>query len=124
MPQAILCTDSSATTSQDSTAGLDDKGQTLIFGADGEKKLASACTVDDIVYLGTAVPKTDMALTNNFSYKNWNLSFMFIAKLGHKYRKDVFQGSNRRQATRQRKSIRCLSRGTWTCSTSRSATST
>lgn len=75
-------------------AGLDDKGQTMIFGADGEKKLASACTVDDVVYLGTAVPKADMALTNNFSYKNWNLSFMFIAKLGHKYRKDVFQGSN------------------------------
>ena len=35
-----------------------------------------------------------MSLTNTFTYKNWNLSFMFIAKLGHKYRKDVFQGSN------------------------------
>jgi hypothetical protein len=75
-------------------AGLDENGQTMIYGPDGEKKLASVCTVDDIIYQGTAVPKADMSFTNNFRYKNWNLSFMFIAKLGHKYRKDVFQGSN------------------------------
>ncbi|MBQ1219383.1 MAG: hypothetical protein IIX76_05430, partial [Bacteroidales bacterium] len=75
-------------------AGLDEKGQTMIYDPEGNKKLASLCTVDDIIYQGTAVPKADMSFTNNFRYKNWNLSFMFIAKLGHKYRKDVFQGSN------------------------------
>ena len=75
-------------------AGLDDKGQTQIYGADGSVKLASAAKVDDVYFQGTATPKFDMSLTNNFTYKNWNLSFMFIAKLGHKYRKDVFQGSN------------------------------
>ena len=75
-------------------AGLDEKGQTMIYDPEGNKKLASLCTVDDIIYQGTAVPKADMSFTNNFRYKNWNLSFMFIAKFGHKYRKDVFQGSN------------------------------
>ena len=75
-------------------AGLDEQGQTLIYAPDGSKKLASLCTVEDIHYQGSVVPKADMSFTNNFRYKNWNLSFMFIAKLGHKYRKDVFQGSN------------------------------
>lgn len=75
-------------------AGLNDKGQTMIYKADGTTALASTVTVDDIVYQGTTVPKTDMSLTNHFSYKNWDLSFMLIAKLGHVFRKDVFQGSN------------------------------
>jgi outer membrane receptor protein involved in Fe transport len=75
-------------------AGLNEKGETMVYGADGNTKLASAVTVDDVVYLGTAVPTTDMSLTNTFNYKNWSLSFMFIAKFGNKYRKDVFQGSN------------------------------
>lgn len=75
-------------------AGLNDKGQTLIYNANGEKTLASNATVDDVYYQGTAIPKVDMSLTNTFNYKNWSLSFMFIAKLGHKYRKDTFHGSN------------------------------
>ncbi|MCF0172119.1 MAG: SusC/RagA family TonB-linked outer membrane protein [Bacteroidales bacterium] len=73
---------------------IDDKGQVLVYGADGEEKLASLVEVDDIEYQGSTVPTTDMALTNSFDYKNWSLSFMFIAKFGAKYRKDVFQGSN------------------------------
>lgn len=75
-------------------AGLDDKGQCQIYAPDGSVKLATNCDLEDIVYLGTGVPKTEMSFTNNLSYKNWDLSFMFIAKFGHKYRKDVFQGSN------------------------------
>lgn len=75
-------------------AGLNDKGQALIYNKAGEKTLAQNATVDDIYYQGTATPKADMSLTNTFIYKNWSLSFMFIAKLGHKFRKDTFQGSN------------------------------
>lgn len=75
-------------------AGLDKEGVTQIYNAKGEKILAQDAGVEDIIYLGTAVPKTDMSFTNNFTYKNWDLSFMLIAKLGHKYRKDVFHGSN------------------------------
>ena len=75
-------------------AGIDDRGMVTIHGKDGEVKYAQNASVDDIIYLGTAVPKTELSLINAFKYRNWDLSFMFIAKLGHKYRKDVFQGSN------------------------------
>lgn len=75
-------------------AGLDDNGNAMIYDPEGNKKLASNAKLPDVVYQGTVVPKFDMSLTNNLSYKDWNLSFMFIAKLGHKYRKDVFHGSN------------------------------
>lgn len=75
-------------------AGLNDKGQVLIKKGDGTVNLASTAALDDIQYQGTTTPKTDMALTNHLSYKNWDLSFMFIAKFGHKFRKDAFQGSN------------------------------
>ncbi len=75
-------------------AGLNDKGEVMIYNAQGEKTAASNATVNDVYYQGTAMPKADMSLTNTFNYKNWSLSFMFIAKLGHKYRKDCFQGSN------------------------------
>lgn len=75
-------------------AGLNEKGQTQIYKADGSVALAAMAKLEDIEYQGTAVPKTDMSLTNHFSYRNWDFSFMFIAKLGHKYRKDMFHGSN------------------------------
>ena len=75
-------------------AGLNEKGETMIYKPDGSTALASTATVDDVEYQGTTVPKTDMSLTNHFSYKNWDLSFMFIAKLGHVFRKDAFHGSN------------------------------
>ena len=75
-------------------AGLNEKGQTQIYKADGSVALAAMATIDDIEYQGTAIPKTDMSLTNHFAYRNWDFSFMFIAKFGHKYRKDTFHGSN------------------------------
>ncbi len=75
-------------------AGLNESGATLVYDPEGNTKLATDVNLDDVVYLGTGVPDTELSLTNNFVYKNWNLSFMFIAKFGHKYRKDVFQGSN------------------------------
>lgn len=75
-------------------AGLNDQGSTMVYNNEGEKIAATTASLDDIVYLGSAVPKTDLSFTNTFEWRNWNLSFMFIAKLGHKYRKDVFTGEN------------------------------
>lgn len=74
-------------------AGLNDKGASMIYNAQGDKILIDDAEIADVYYQGTLRPKFDMSLTNSFSYKNWDLSFMIIAKLGHKYRKDAFNGS-------------------------------
>lgn len=75
-------------------AGLNDKGEALAYNKDGEKELMGNLTPDDIIYLGTVRPKYDLSFTNTFKYKDLQLSFMLIAKMGHKYRKDGFYGSN------------------------------
>ena len=75
-------------------AGLNDKGEALGYSANGEKDRLANLTTDDIIYLGTVRPKYDLSFTNAFKYKNVQLSFMFIAKLGHQYRKDGFYGMN------------------------------
>ena len=75
-------------------AGLNDKGQTQIYNTANEKVLIANAAISDVVYQGTFRPKWDLALTNRVKYEDWSLSFMFIAKLGHKYRKDAFVGSN------------------------------
>ncbi len=75
-------------------AGLDNTGTALYYNYKGEKVAGGSLTAKDAVYLGTLRPKVDISLTNTFRYKNFEASFMFIAKLGHKYRKDNFSGSN------------------------------
>lgn len=75
-------------------AGLNDKGEALGYSANGEKDRLANLTTDDIIYLGTVRPKYDLSFTNAFKYKNVQLSFMFIAKLGHQYREDGFYGMN------------------------------
>ena len=66
----------------------------MIWNSKGERILSSQATVDDVVCMGTTVPKYDLSLTNRFTYKNWEFSFMFVAKLGHIYQKDSFQSRN------------------------------
>lgn len=75
-------------------AGLNDKGQTQIYNTQNEKILIANAGLNDVHYQGTFRPNWDLALTNRFKYEDWTLSFMFIAKFGHKYRKDAFVGSN------------------------------
>ena len=76
-------------------AGLNEEGHATYWNAQGERVLGSqAIDPEDVVYAGTTRPKFDMSFTNWFTYKNFDLSFMFIAKLGHKYRKDSFSGTN------------------------------
>lgn len=75
-------------------AGLNDRGQTQVYNKESEKILIANAEIKDLIYQGTFRPKWDLALTNRVKYQDFNLSFMFIAKLGHKYRKDAFLGSN------------------------------
>ncbi len=75
-------------------AGLNENGEAMGYNAKGDKDLINNLTTDDIIWLGTVRPKYDLSFTNTFKYRNIQLSFMLIAKLGHKYRKDGFYGSN------------------------------
>lgn len=75
-------------------AGLNNKGTALYYNAKGEKVEGGGLKPEDAVYLGTSRPPLDMSWTNSFRYANWELSFMFIGKFGHIYRKDCFSGSN------------------------------
>lgn len=75
-------------------AGLNNLGQTQVYNVNNELIKPGDATTSDVVYLGTMRPKFDLSLSNTFSYKNWDLSTLFVSKLGHKYRKDNFSGSN------------------------------
>lgn len=75
-------------------AGLDNTGTALFYNSKGEKIAGGSLGAKDAVYLGTLRPKVDLSFTNHLRYKNTELSMMFIAKLGHKFRKDNFSGSN------------------------------
>jgi hypothetical protein len=75
-------------------AGLNDEGHAQAYNQNGDIIPISALSTKDLVYQGTVRPKNNLSLTNSFAYHNWDFSFMFIAQLGHKYRKDAFTGSN------------------------------
>ena len=75
-------------------AGLSNSGETQIYNAAGNIIKPGDATTADVSYLGTLRPKFDLSLTNTFTYKNWDLTMLFISKLGHKFRKDNFSGSN------------------------------
>ena len=75
-------------------AGLNEVGTMQVYNAKGEIISPANATVDDVVFMGSVRPKFDLSLTNRFRYKDWELSFMLIAKLGGKYRKDCFDGYN------------------------------
>lgn len=66
-------------------------GDPQVFDENGNAvKLSRDLTnVDALRYMGTMQPPWYGGLTNQFSYKNFSLSFMFIYNLGHKMRNDV-----------------------------------
>ncbi|MCY1636326.1 SusC/RagA family TonB-linked outer membrane protein [Marinifilum sp. D737] len=75
-------------------AELDDKGVCLWYNKDGDKIKGQDLEIEDIKFEGTYRPKYNISFINNLTYKNFDLSFMFLYKGGHKIRKDAFQGSS------------------------------
>ena len=64
-------------------AGLDPKdGSVLVYDREGQK-VKNVSSVDDLVYSGTRIPKYTASLKNTFSYRNFDLSFMFVFYGGH-----------------------------------------
>lgn len=72
-------------------AGLNDKGEPQAYLSDGtivSGMESRGLGKDEVVYCGTTVPKYYGGLTNRFTYKNWELSFMFVYNFGNKMRNE------------------------------------
>jgi len=80
------------------SAGLSEQGLPMVYDGAGNipdptnPYLAFDIPVDDLVYSGTLEEKISGSFNNNISYKNFNLSFMFVFKYGHKLLKDTYSG--------------------------------
>ncbi|MCK0131685.1 SusC/RagA family TonB-linked outer membrane protein [Flavobacteriaceae bacterium F08102] len=80
-------------------AGLDADGNVTIKTNNDEIKTVQGffspyndVTKEDLVYAGTLNPTFTGSITNNFAYKNFNLSLMFVTSQGHKLLKDSYNG--------------------------------
>jgi TonB-linked SusC/RagA family outer membrane protein len=61
-------------------AGFTDDGKWLFYKADGSTGTASQITNEDLTVIGNGVPKYLASLTNNFKYKNFDLTIFFRGK--------------------------------------------
>ncbi|MEJ2881619.1 SusC/RagA family TonB-linked outer membrane protein [Pedobacter sp. GR22-6] len=75
-------------------AGLNDTGTPTFYNSSDAKILGGAISVNDMVYSGTTRPKYSLNVTNTFSYRNFDLSFMLVSQLGFVFRRDTYFGSN------------------------------
>ncbi|WP_243751557.1 SusC/RagA family TonB-linked outer membrane protein [Niastella caeni] len=64
-------------------AGFDDQGKWIFYKKDGAKAGAGAMSDDDRVVIGNGIPKYMVSLTNQFKYKNFDLTLFFRGKLGY-----------------------------------------
>lgn len=68
-------------------AGLDKEGLPQAYKADGS--IVNSYTElepDDLVHMGTTIPPFNASLSNHFTYKGFDLEFMFVFYGGHKLR--------------------------------------
>ncbi len=64
-------------------AGFNESGEWLFYNKEGEKVTADLIYDDDKTVIGNGQPKWYLSWTNNFQYKNFDLSFMFKGRFGY-----------------------------------------
>lgn len=81
-------------------AGLNEDGNATIYNKKGEVIVVDELfdsglqlTPEDLVFAGSLNPKITGSFSNNFSYKNFDLSFMFVFNYGGVMRKDSYNGT-------------------------------
>ncbi|MEN2401229.1 SusC/RagA family TonB-linked outer membrane protein [Flavobacterium sp. MC2016-06] len=76
-------------------AGLDSTGQSTIYAKDGtvinSNQGINAVTKDDLKYMGTTVAPYFGGLSNDFSFKNFNLGFQITYYMGAVFRNTMMQ---------------------------------
>lgn len=65
-------------------AGFTEDGEWLFENSEGEAVAASEIGEDDFAYLGNSIPKYNLALTNSFSFGNFDASILIRSSLGFK----------------------------------------
>ena len=67
-------------------AGLSATGLPQVYDKDGNKVSYQPTNLEDIVYLGTNVPKYNGSFNVDMNYKRWSLTMLLIYEGGHKVR--------------------------------------
>lgn len=62
--------------------GIDDQGKYIIEDIDGDGRIDE--NASDRTFIGNPLPKVTASMTNNFTYKNFNLSFLLNGNFGNK----------------------------------------
>lgn len=78
-------------------AGLDDRGQSMIYNAKGEKILTTDypdLTLEDFVYMGRRNPPVTGGMSHTVRYKNLSLHARFSMLMGHKMFYDPINANN------------------------------
>ncbi|MBV7532348.1 SusC/RagA family TonB-linked outer membrane protein [Chitinophaga sp. sic0106] len=70
-------------------AGVNEKGNGMIYGLDGKPTDALVTNPDVLIYSGTYLPRYTGAVINNLSYKQFQFSFMLVFNAGHIMRYEV-----------------------------------
>lgn len=73
-------------------AGLSNQGNPQIYSADREIIVNSSdpkLTPEAVNFMGVTQPKWYGGVTNTFSYKGFDLSFLIVYNFGHKMRRDI-----------------------------------
>jgi TonB-linked SusC/RagA family outer membrane protein len=79
------------------SAGLDAEGYPQVYDRNGDIQSGYELFTfgdADLEYMGNSISPYEIALTNSFSLYNFDVSFMFVSKLGGKMRMDSFTGMN------------------------------
>lgn len=82
---------------------FNEDNRALVFAADGTEILAAEASADDFVVAGNGLPDFSLSFTNTFTYKDFDLNFLWRgifghslanlpnAKLGHSFRANAFR---------------------------------
>ncbi|MGV3556658.1 SusC/RagA family TonB-linked outer membrane protein [Larkinella arboricola] len=65
------------------SAGVDETGALQVYDRNGNVILANKATNDDRQFVGNGLPKFTGSLSNNFKYKQWDLSLFFRGTFGY-----------------------------------------
>jgi TonB-linked SusC/RagA family outer membrane protein len=68
-------------------------GSVKVVDQNGDKKISSAADADDRVVLGDELPDWIGGITNNFSYRNWDLSFFIYTRQGVQFKNAMLAGT-------------------------------